>query len=408
VSFSPQVTFDEGGGATPHTVALAAGQNIRIYSVAVSWDGSGAGGSFHPCLALYSQDGKLLSRTRPEQVLDAGDSGVVTYAPFLSLPAEVVPTGGALAFSVVNRNGPLGWADAWLAQAVGAPSTQLTANSDPDGFDPCYLSPDGLHVLAKWNSASATDEPWAMDSDGSNQTQLSSLAAGDMQWLDNATVAFQTSTSRIRSVAIDGSGLTTLLATANTIDSWQVSPDGATIAYLLIVAGSGELWVMDADGSNKTQLVTGLGAVANLGGPVWRLDGSRIVFPNGTAIDSVLPDGSGQQTELATYPTGFYTHHGMASDRLMFTDTTNFAAWQMASLVFGTGYALTSPALYLSASTHRGVASTAGGRVYTVQDGSLMGGSDDLVSILPDGSDLVTHFVPDESSAPLFQTVELI
>lgn len=82
MGFAPQLTFDEGGGSTPHTVQLAPSQNIRVYSVAAYFDGSGAGGSFHPCLAVYSQDGKLMSRTRPEQVLAAGDEAQLTYAPF--------------------------------------------------------------------------------------------------------------------------------------------------------------------------------------------------------------------------------------------------------------------------------------------------------------------------------------
>lgn len=75
------LTFDEAGGAVPHEIQLAAGQDVRLESVTAEWDGAGASGTFLACLSLYSQSGQLLSRTFPAQTFAPGDDGEVTYAP---------------------------------------------------------------------------------------------------------------------------------------------------------------------------------------------------------------------------------------------------------------------------------------------------------------------------------------
>lgn len=46
------------------------------------WDGSGASGDFLPCLAIYSDARIRLGRVFPGATVAAGDSAVVTYAPF--------------------------------------------------------------------------------------------------------------------------------------------------------------------------------------------------------------------------------------------------------------------------------------------------------------------------------------
>lgn len=46
------------------------------------WDGSGASGDFLPCLAIYSDAQIRLGRVFPGATVAAGDSAVVTYAPF--------------------------------------------------------------------------------------------------------------------------------------------------------------------------------------------------------------------------------------------------------------------------------------------------------------------------------------
>jgi hypothetical protein len=407
LSFTPQVTYDEGGGGCPHTVALAPAQNVRVYSVAVKWDGSGAGGSFHPCLSIYSQDGKLLSRTRPEQVFAAGDSGVVTYAPFLYLPGASAPAASGLGFTVSNDvSGTTFYDDAWLVPAAN-PSTasQVTDNSAGGVYDDVVmLAPDGAHFayLRSSDSPFTNSRPYAMDADGTNQTQLSTLAGRWPQWVDSDLILFQVSNTDLYVVNRDGTGLVNIVNAAS-LARGNPSPDGTRVAYI----ANSQLRVVDVDGTNDTLLASGLGAVNGTAGPVWRLDGSSIVFPNGAGMDTINPDGTGQTTIVATLPNGFWNSQSMGSDRMFLTDTSTFTQWRLGAIVFGSGYSLVSPTLYCSRATQRGVPIVAGDRVFVVQDGALMGGVDSLVSVAFDGSDLQTAFTPDESSSPLFQTVYL-
>lgn len=76
--------FSDAGGSVPFTVPIAANQDIDLESVTARWNGASASGTFLACLAQYSQSGVLLSRTFPSQTFAAGDSGVVTYGPFLA------------------------------------------------------------------------------------------------------------------------------------------------------------------------------------------------------------------------------------------------------------------------------------------------------------------------------------
>lgn len=77
-----QLIYTDNPGAVPASFRLPAGLDLALQSIVARWDGSGAGGSFKPCLSAYSQDGRLMGRFFPETDLAAGDTGVVTYAPF--------------------------------------------------------------------------------------------------------------------------------------------------------------------------------------------------------------------------------------------------------------------------------------------------------------------------------------
>ena len=72
----------EPGGAVPFEYRLAPGEAFALSTVSAEFDGSGAGGSFLPALAMYSQNGELLARTFPATAVTAGDSAEVTFSPF--------------------------------------------------------------------------------------------------------------------------------------------------------------------------------------------------------------------------------------------------------------------------------------------------------------------------------------
>lgn len=68
---------------TPFGYTLAPGERFTIQSITAQFDASQAAGEFSPALALYSQDGVLLSRTFPSELLQPeAVVSEVTYAPF--------------------------------------------------------------------------------------------------------------------------------------------------------------------------------------------------------------------------------------------------------------------------------------------------------------------------------------
>lgn len=79
-----QLIYTDNPGALPTSFALPAGLDFLLEAVTADIDGAAAGGTFVPCLAAYSQDGKLIARVPSSQTFNPGDSGVVTWAPFLN------------------------------------------------------------------------------------------------------------------------------------------------------------------------------------------------------------------------------------------------------------------------------------------------------------------------------------
>ena len=404
MSFNPQLTAVDGPSSVPFTLQLNPGQDVRVFSVCAEWDGSGASGAFHPCLSLYSQDGVLVSRTRPEQTFAAGDSGVVTYAPFLHSAVSALTGGNGPAFSVANASGADFWDDLYLVDAAGGSSTQLTSNTNGTFDDKPNLSPDTLHVAFLRSTATDNSYLWCIDVDGGNLTELVAAQSDLPQWIDSTAILYQNTSAHLLRINRDGTGGATITSKAG-IDRGSPSPDGTQVAYIAVTGGITDLWVINADGTGDTKIVANIGAVSGFGGPVWRLDGSGIMYPKGAGMNLVNPDGTGDTVEVVTMPFGFYYPCGMYTDRFFFSNTATAANWKLGQIVFGTGASLVSPTLSLSRSTHRGVAVVFNGRVYTVQNGTFMPGGDNLVSVLPDGSGYRTEFVPDESGAPLFQNV---
>lgn len=99
----PSLQFESAGGAVPLDIVLAPGQKIQLSSVVARWDGAAASGTFKPCLSIYSQDGVLVSRTFPGTDMAPGDSGVVTYAPFLGDEDAAAPASSTLPWVSITR-----------------------------------------------------------------------------------------------------------------------------------------------------------------------------------------------------------------------------------------------------------------------------------------------------------------
>jgi len=84
VSTNPfPLVFTDNPGSLPAQYVLAPGEAIAIEAVRAKIDGTSASGTFYPCLAIYSQDGKLIARVPTSTAYNAGDTGEVTWSPFL-------------------------------------------------------------------------------------------------------------------------------------------------------------------------------------------------------------------------------------------------------------------------------------------------------------------------------------
>lgn len=413
MSFQPQLTFSDAGGACPYTLQLAPGQDVRIFSVLARWDGSGAAASYHPCLSLYSQDDKLVSRTRPEQTFAAGDSGVVTYAPFLHSEPPAAPTVVPVVAAALNtQNVPAGTAG---NQVIAVPDTlgstyEVTPWVNGNFENAPVVSPDRAHVAFLREDSSFNDNLYVCDADGANVTALDTVGnCGNPQWLDNTTIIYYRS-SRIRRVDRDGTNAAVIIAKSG-IAALDVSPFGDKIVYSAQPGATPNIYTVNPDGTGDTLLVAG--PVAG-NGPAYYADGTRrILYDTQPAFDirRINEDGTGDTLLYAGGVAGFWLWLGMHTDRMFYTHVQSFPSrWKLGQIMLdGSGVSDVSPDLWVMLDTHAGIPVVADGRVFTVTDGTRMPeGVNSLVSILPDGSDYKVHFECDESSAPFFQNLFFI
>jgi len=77
-----ELIYSDNPGGLPASYRIPPGGELTLESVSATFDGTGAAGTFLPCLALYSQDDKLIGRWFPSTQMAPGDSGEVSYGPF--------------------------------------------------------------------------------------------------------------------------------------------------------------------------------------------------------------------------------------------------------------------------------------------------------------------------------------
>jgi hypothetical protein len=88
-----QLIYNDTSPGFPADFAVPPGLELTLASVVARWNGTAASGPFKACLALRSSDGKLIARVFPETEFEIGDTGVVTYAPFLRSTPASTPSG---------------------------------------------------------------------------------------------------------------------------------------------------------------------------------------------------------------------------------------------------------------------------------------------------------------------------
>lgn len=359
------------------------------------------------------------------------------------------------AFVVVNdtnETGPFGernWDDVWLVPAgapggatVGSsPCTQVTDNHDNAEFgvenydDQPYLGGCGrvISYVQYDDVGDYNGDVKTVNTDGSNDAFVDPTP-GAIQSFDHQQPLGASDDDLVLNHFNGAHRLDVPTATETSIVGVGVgsaSWDGTKFAYMVDGGGSNwELRSINPDGTGDTALVTGLGNLSFPGPAVWFKDDSRILFPtlplsgSGWRLRSCLPDGSDVRTEESN-AVGFWWEYGMYDDgaggdpRLFYTEDTVVAGpnlpgtWQLYEIPLDgasgkSAVTVTSPSsgpLSIARASQRGVAHVRQGRVFTIIDSEFYGGTEDFVSVLPDGSDYRVHFAPAEGVGPtnLFQ-----
>lgn len=178
---TPSLVYQDSPGGLPATFTLPPGFDLELAQVHATFDGGGASGTFYPCLAIYSQDNKLLGRYFPSQTLATGDDGGVTFAPFLDGAA-----GGGVSGTGGKSLGP--YVDLIVSggsQLIPSGSTEnivWEAVNYRGALDPSVWDQDGQI----WDSSNSPNGP-----DSSWYTPAPTVSPGYVAWLMTATVYWE-------------------------------------------------------------------------------------------------------------------------------------------------------------------------------------------------------------------------
>jgi Tol biopolymer transport system component len=153
------------------------------------------------------------------------------------------------------------------------------------GWEYLRVSPDGAKILA---SLAGVLE--VRNVDGSGRVVLSGYKMGDWN-ADGTKIYALSNTNRIRSMNVDGTGVSGDLFNGSTftIGSLDVNDAGTKIVFDWPHAGVSQLQVMNVDGSGRTE-ITHAGAPSVL--PRWSHDGTEIVFVRNVDIYKIDADGA--------------------------------------------------------------------------------------------------------------------
>lgn len=238
--------------------------------------------------------------------MNAGGSGLLRLtftADQTELYPEWSPNGLQLAFT---RTSPTSNGEIWVMDSDGSDQTQLTNNSTHD--DEPEWSPDGTKIA--FFRSDLNSEVYVMNANGTGEVNLTNSSDADdfgPAWRPDGTkIAFVSDQSDpncngcnwdIYTMNADGSMVVRITTDAADDRNPDWSPDGTKIVFDSSRSGSGDIYVMDSTGANVTQLTTN---AARDAAPSWSPDGTQIAFwslrdGGDPEIYKMNADGSGQE-----------------------------------------------------------------------------------------------------------------
>lgn len=96
--------YQELGGDAPATYVVPATLEMSLLSVSVQLDGDDSASRYVPCLALYSQDNRLIGRWIAPEAVPDGDNASVTFSLNSGLTATDIAWQSATIISAASNN----------------------------------------------------------------------------------------------------------------------------------------------------------------------------------------------------------------------------------------------------------------------------------------------------------------
>jgi hypothetical protein len=246
-------------------------------------------------LPRWSPDGQRILFTTTNATFDAinpDGSGLTTlFSGFGDLGidgyANWSPDGTRLVFSSESTASAL---SIWTTSLDGTSPQHLNLG----GLEPAW-SPDGTMIAYRlMDGTELGNSIWAMNQDGSGQTQLTSPASGYDEYPnwspDGTMLAFDSTrdgTDQVYVMKADGQHITKLTNTGGNFQPvW--SPDGTKLAFVSSRDGNDEIYTMNADGSNQTRLTNNTAVDYE---PDWQPAPLPLVPPNDDFANAIVLSG---------------------------------------------------------------------------------------------------------------------
>jgi Tol biopolymer transport system component/serine/threonine protein kinase len=199
--------------------------------------------------------------------------------------------GKKLAFGTVEINSNI-WNVALSAKTIeaSAPALPLTRDSSFRNSSP-MISPDGKRVAYHVTRVGTQPDVYVMNSDGSNQTQLTTNPESDQRpsWFpDGEELAFlsrREGHDEMWAMSLRSGRERKLFDLAQDITFPQLSPDGTQVSFNSKKSGTTNVWVIPVAGGEPKQLTFDQEA---MGFPCWSPDSKYIAFEVKRGDDNFL------------------------------------------------------------------------------------------------------------------------